>query len=213
MGIYSHFPFIIAPTGPTGPAGSAGVTGTAATVTVGTVTTGEPGSQAAVTNSGTSQNARLDFVIPQGATGSGAGPAEFLNAYSTPAQAGSAGAALIFDRNGAQNGTAVTHANNSANVVLQKPGYYRVSFQTAIGPASGVTFPFSVLLYLSQDGTGVPGASVRHTFHTSADISNVALSQIVAVTTAPSTLNVMGGSGSFLYSDAGISVNQLSGLS
>ena len=28
-----------------------------------------------------------------------------------------------------------------------------------------------------------------------------------------STLNVVGGSGSFLYSDAGISVNQLSGLS
>ena len=39
------------------------------TVTVGSTTTGEPGSQAAVTNSGTAQNPVLDFVIPTGAQG------------------------------------------------------------------------------------------------------------------------------------------------
>jgi len=50
--------------GPSGPAGSA------ATVTIGTVTTGAAGSQAAVTNSGTSAAAVLNFTIPQGATGS-----------------------------------------------------------------------------------------------------------------------------------------------
>jgi hypothetical protein len=50
-------------TGPQGP------TGTAATIAVGTVTTGAPGSAAAVTNSGTSGAATLNFSIPQGATG------------------------------------------------------------------------------------------------------------------------------------------------
>ena len=40
---------IIGPTGPTGPAG-------AATITIGTVTTGDPGTEASVTNSGTSEN-------------------------------------------------------------------------------------------------------------------------------------------------------------
>lgn len=41
-----------------------------ASVTVGTVTTGEPGSQASVTNSGTSKDAVFDFTIPRGDTGS-----------------------------------------------------------------------------------------------------------------------------------------------
>lgn len=39
------------------------------TVTVGSTTTGDPGSQASVTNSGTAQNPVLDFVIPTGAQG------------------------------------------------------------------------------------------------------------------------------------------------
>ena len=53
--------------GPTGPAGMA------ATVTVGTVTTGAAGTQASVTNSGTSSAAVLNFTIPQGAPGTSGG--------------------------------------------------------------------------------------------------------------------------------------------
>lgn len=56
-------------TGDTGPAGKDGAPGAAATVTVGTVTTGEPGTQAAVTNGGTTAAAVLNFVIPRGAPG------------------------------------------------------------------------------------------------------------------------------------------------
>lgn len=41
----------------------------AGTTTVGTTTTGEPGTNASVVNSGTAQNAVLDFQIPRGATG------------------------------------------------------------------------------------------------------------------------------------------------
>lgn len=44
--------------------------GLAATVTVGTTTTGEAGTNASVTNSGTAQSAVLNFVIPKGANGS-----------------------------------------------------------------------------------------------------------------------------------------------
>lgn len=56
-------------TGDTGPAGKDGAPGAAATVTVGTVATGEPGTQAAVTNGGTTAAAVLNFVIPRGAPG------------------------------------------------------------------------------------------------------------------------------------------------
>lgn len=53
--------------------GSDGADGKAATVKIGTVTTGEAGTQASVTNSGTDTDAVLDFVIPRGADGSGGG--------------------------------------------------------------------------------------------------------------------------------------------
>lgn len=48
-----------------------GPPGAAATVTVGTVTTGEPGTDAIVTNSGTESAAVLDFTIPKGENGEG----------------------------------------------------------------------------------------------------------------------------------------------
>lgn len=57
------------PQGEKGEQGPKGDTGTAATVTVGAVTTGEPGTDAAVTNAGTSAAAVLNFVIPRGAKG------------------------------------------------------------------------------------------------------------------------------------------------
>ena len=55
--------------GPQGPQGEPGAPGAAATVTVGTTTTGEAGTQAAVTNSGTTSAAVLNFTIPKGAKG------------------------------------------------------------------------------------------------------------------------------------------------
>lgn len=56
-------------TGPKGDPGDTGPAGTAATVAVGTVATDAAGSNAAVTNSGTSSAAVLNFTIPRGADG------------------------------------------------------------------------------------------------------------------------------------------------
>ena len=57
------------PQGNTGATGSQGPQGDAATITVGTVSTTAYGNTAQVTNSGTEQDAILDFVIPQGKPG------------------------------------------------------------------------------------------------------------------------------------------------
>ncbi len=57
------------PRGNTGATGSTGPQGASGTMTVGSVTTGVAGSSAAVTNSGTSTAAVLDFTIPRGDTG------------------------------------------------------------------------------------------------------------------------------------------------
>ena len=52
-----------------GPQGTQGIQGVAGTITVGSVTTGAAGSSVAITNSGTSSAATLNFTIPQGAKG------------------------------------------------------------------------------------------------------------------------------------------------
>ena len=59
--------------GDKGEQGLQGIAGTAATIRIGSVYTGEPGTNASVTNSGTSTNAILNFTIPRGNPGSGGG--------------------------------------------------------------------------------------------------------------------------------------------
>ena len=60
---------IVGPAGPAGPQGPAGRDGEAATISVGTTTTGAAGTNASVTNSGTSSAAVFNFTIPRGDTG------------------------------------------------------------------------------------------------------------------------------------------------
>ena len=64
--------------------GAKGDTGTAATITIGSVTTGAPGTDVVVTNSGTSSAAILNFQIPRGTPGADGGVTvdEVLNATS-----------------------------------------------------------------------------------------------------------------------------------
>ena len=61
-------------TGATGAPGATGSPGAAATVSVGTTTTGQPGTNASVTNSGTQSAAVLNFTIPKGAKGDNGSP-------------------------------------------------------------------------------------------------------------------------------------------
>lgn len=55
--------------GDKGDPGEKGSPGAAATISIGTVTTGDPGTDASVTNSGTEHAAIFDFVIPKGESG------------------------------------------------------------------------------------------------------------------------------------------------
>lgn len=57
------------PQGPQGEPGTPGAAGVAATVTVASTVTTNPGADAAVTQSGTAQDAQLTFYIPRGQTG------------------------------------------------------------------------------------------------------------------------------------------------
>lgn len=63
----------VGPAGPSGPSGPVGPPGPA-TITIGSVTTGAPGTNAVVTNSGTATDVVLDFTIPRGDSGASEDP-------------------------------------------------------------------------------------------------------------------------------------------
>jgi hypothetical protein len=113
--------------GPTGATGSTGATGAkgdaAATIQVVSTTTSAPGSNADVTNSGTSSNVLLNFVIPRGQDGA-------------PGEPGAAGA------QGAQGPAGVTPSLNPISTII--------GLNTTITSSVGVSsnwFPLSTNQY------------------------------------------------------------------
>lgn len=102
------FNFVI-PRGDTGAAGQDGQDGqdgAAATIAVGSTTTGNAGTNASVTNSGTSSAAVLDFVIPRGDTGAaGSDGADGYSPTATVTQNTGSATISITDKNGTTTAT------------------------------------------------------------------------------------------------------------
>lgn len=199
------------PTGATGPTGETGATGSPATLTVGTVTTGAPGTDVKVTNSGTPERAVLDFTIPRGDAGSPA-PVSVLSAYSTPSQPGTGGEALLFDKNGLSFGTDISHTAGSGTFTINQPGVYELFFRGFFSPMSDTGSPQSVGTFLWQNGTVVPGVSVQHIFYDFPQTAFLSLSTPIAVTSTPAQLQIIGDGGNYLYSTIGIFINRLGNI-
>ena len=175
------------------------------------MTTGEPGTDAQVTNSGTEQNAVLDFTIPRGDTGT-VPDVSLLSAYSTPAQGLASGGAITFDRNALSYGSDISHTAGGSAVTISQPGVYLVSFQGVISPTSGDTFPVSLVTSLTQDGAIVPGASVPYNFQSASDSSAQSFTVPISVTAAPSTLEVSATGGNYLADAVSLTVTRLGGI-
>ena len=120
---------------------------------------------------------------------------------------------MIFDRNASSNGTDVTHTVNTPQVVINRTGIYEISFHGTVGPTGSSKLPVTIILSLQQQGTTVPGATVQHTFHTSSDSGSLAFSQIIQVTTVPSTLQVTSLGGNFFYGGITMTVQRLGDIS
>ena len=58
-------------------------------------------------------------------------------------------------------------------------------------------------------GAASPGGGVLHTFHTSADAAVLSIAVPVAVTSAPSTLQLVGTGGGFQYSGITMTITRL----
>ena len=201
-------------TGPTGATGATGVTGA----------TGPAGAEGAMGPTGaagaTGPTGVTGATGPTGATGA-TGPAgatgptgateplNLLSAFSTPPQAAAPATAFIFDRNTVDYGTAITHANNSSDFVIQEPGVYLVLFNGTISPAPNASFPVSTLIYLTQDGTPVVGSAVRYSFQNAQEVANQSFTQPITVTSVPAILQLVSELGTLLYSDVSLTILRL----
>lgn len=124
----------IGPTGATGPTGPAGIT---PTITVGTVTTGEPGTDAEVVNSGTEEDVILDFTIPRGDTGT-SGVLNYADFYalmpSDNADTVAPGTDVDFPQDGPNSGTDISRISASS-FNLSNIGVYQILFQVSVTEA------------------------------------------------------------------------------
>lgn len=164
--------------GPQGEKGATGAQGAAATIAVGTTTTGAEGTNASVTNSGTSSAAVFDFTIPRGATGAtgatgpaGADGADGFSPIATVTQEGLNAEISITDKDGTTTATVPGFgvqvveslpATGSSNVIYLERDSNSAS-GNPISIADAVEAPLKSLELqgeTSQNGTPTPSAPV-----------------------------------------------------
>ena len=117
------------------PQGPAGKDGNSATINIGTITTGNPGTNAIVTNSGTTSNAILNFVIPRGETA-------FINSGSFVSKSNKTytNNDSIIELSKILNNTGIKINNNSI-ISIPKSGRYLLNYgikSTTIGNTVGI---------------------------------------------------------------------------
>ena len=200
--------FVI-PAGATGTDGATGADGTAATVQVGTTTTGAPGTNASVTNTGTESNAVLNFVIPAGATGASAAESRpsVLAVQDTTEQALTENTPVSFAVNLLQSGTDLTHAAGSNQITVETPGIYQAAFTAEVSPTGTATLPLTISLSLEQGTTILETSS---TTMTTAEQSNTLAWNIpFTVTAAPEVLQILSDGTDVILNRATLTINKI----
>lgn len=173
------------------------------------MTTGDPGTDAQVTNSGTDENAILDFVIPRGETGGG-GTLDVLATVDPTVQSPGAGTALVFNDNPLVSGTSITHTAGSSTIDITQPGVYLAEFHSTVGVDAGTTIPASVRVQLQAGGAVVPGAVATHTFAASSEVATISFSVPFQVTAAPETVSVVVNEPGFNFTESALTIIRLS---
>jgi len=174
-------------TGPQGPQGPQGETGTAATITVGTVTTGNPGTNVSVVNSGTSSNAIFDFIIPRGDKG------ENGSGITSITKTGTAGLVdtytITFDNGDTTTFTVTNGAQGDAGrgiTSITKTGISGLIDTYTITYSDNTTSTFTVTN--GQNGTnGEDGFSPIATVTKSGDTATISITDANGTTTATIT--------------------------
>lgn len=160
--------------------GKDGTDGEAATISVGTTTTGSPGTNASVTNSGTESAAVFDFTIPRGETGATGAPGkdgkdgsdgkdgkdgqngqDGYSPIATVTKNGGTATITITDKNGTTT-AAVSDGTNGTNGTNGQDGYSPTASVSQSGGTTTITI---------TDKGGTTTASVTVPTNTS-DLNN-----------------------------------------
>lgn len=143
------YPSVCSQPGPTGATGATGATGMGS-ISIGNTTTGAPGTNAVVTNTGTAEDAILNFTIPRGATGA-------TGATGPTGAAGTAGTAGATGPTGPTGPTGETGAAGAdpvltiGTVSTGEPG------TQAIAEITGTSPNFVLNLTIPRGATGATG--------------------------------------------------------
>ena len=154
--------------GDTGAQGLQGIAGTAATIRIGSVYTGEPGTNASVSNSGTASNVVLNFTLPRGKDGKDGGVTvdTALSATSTnPVQNKVIKAAL--DGKLGKNETAARATQDGAGNTISTTYASKADVSALLSTKLGVT---ATAYAATRDGAG---NNIVDTYAKKTDIPNI----------------------------------------
>lgn len=189
-------------TGATGPAGPRGPQGVAGPV-------GATGATGAIGPIGpTGATGPVGPIGPTGATGA-SGPAlasGLLTAVDTAEQTTAEDTAITFSTTPIIVGTSLSHADGSADFVVNEEGVYLVTFSSLVSPSQATSIPSTLVIRLLQDGVEVAGGVTQHVFLATGELNDMTFSIPVLVSGTPSTLTVSPDAAGFDLSNSTLSI-------
>lgn len=102
-----------------------------------------------------------------------------LNTYNSSSQTVSTGENIAFAANRILTGCAMSHAVGGDTIVLNKVGYYQITFDGTGAATEAQTSPIKVQLY--NGATAIPGGTASALSTATTDIANFSFSTIVPV--------------------------------
>jgi hypothetical protein len=100
-----------------------------------------------------------------------------ISTFNSTAQTVDVGGAYVFDTNRIVTGCTVGHVPGTSALVLNKPGYYYITFNTTFTTAT----TGDATVELQNGGIAIPGANATETVTTAGDTKSISFTTIVKV--------------------------------
>lgn len=148
---------------------------------------------------------------PTGPTGA-AESVQSISAYSIPTAPAADNEAIVFDANGTQNGSAISHTAGDSEFIISQPGVYYAVYSGTVTPGIASSAPLANLLSLQLNGTDLPGGQIQNIFQSTTEDIAQSVSAIVNVASVPATLTLVSSGGTFNYSSTALHIFRIGPL-